>query len=167
MAKKKKITLQQKLFALEYIKDFNATQAAIRAGYSKKTAYSQGQRLLKNVVIKKLVEKAKREREDAVKIDVNWVLDQAVKVHNRCMALEPITKVVDGVSVKTGSFIFNAAQANKSLEIVGKHVSICAFDNSIPLVGDPDRPLHVHLDATERAARIAQLLGKAIKGKKK
>lgn len=36
-------------FYKEYIVDANATQSAIRAGYSKKTAYSQGQRLLKNV----------------------------------------------------------------------------------------------------------------------
>ena len=47
---------RQGLFVSEYIKDMNATQAAIRAGYSKKTAYSQGQRLLKNVEIKKAVD---------------------------------------------------------------------------------------------------------------
>ena len=40
---------KQKLFYKEYLIDSNATQAAIRAGYSKKTAYSQGQRLLKHV----------------------------------------------------------------------------------------------------------------------
>ena len=40
---------KQKLFYNEYLGDSNATQAAIRAGYSKKTAYSQGQRLLKHV----------------------------------------------------------------------------------------------------------------------
>lgn len=34
---------KQKLFVLEYLKDYNATQAAIRAGYSKKTARSIGQ----------------------------------------------------------------------------------------------------------------------------
>jgi phage terminase small subunit len=42
----------QKKFCREYLKDFNATQAAIRAGYSKKTAYSQGGRLLKHVEVK-------------------------------------------------------------------------------------------------------------------
>lgn len=36
--KKKKLTQKQELFCLEYVIDFNATQAAIRAGYSKKTA---------------------------------------------------------------------------------------------------------------------------------
>lgn len=45
------LTDQQRKFVLEYPKDFNATQAAKRAGYSMKTAYSQGQRLLKHVEI--------------------------------------------------------------------------------------------------------------------
>jgi len=48
-------TLQekQKLFCIEYLKDFNATQAAIRAGYSKKTANEQGAHLLANISIQK------------------------------------------------------------------------------------------------------------------
>jgi len=41
-------TNKQKAFIEEYLKDFNATQAAIRAGYSERSAYSQGQRLLNN-----------------------------------------------------------------------------------------------------------------------
>lgn len=48
---------QQQKFVDEYIKDPNATQAAIRAGYSKKTAGSQGQRLLKNVEINSTIQK--------------------------------------------------------------------------------------------------------------
>ena len=43
---------RQELFCQEYLKEMNATKAAIKAGYSEKTAYSQGQRLLKNVEIK-------------------------------------------------------------------------------------------------------------------
>ena len=45
------LTAQQRLFVAEYLKDNTATQAAIRAGYSEKTAYSIGQRLLKKVEI--------------------------------------------------------------------------------------------------------------------
>lgn len=48
---------KQRAFIDEYVKDKNATQAAIRAGYSEKTAYSQGQRLLKKVEIKEALEK--------------------------------------------------------------------------------------------------------------
>lgn len=42
---------KQQRFVSEYVKDLNATKAAQRAGYSKKTAYSQGQRLLKNAEV--------------------------------------------------------------------------------------------------------------------
>jgi phage terminase small subunit len=45
------MTPKQTRFVEEYLVDLNATQAAIRAGYSERTAYSQGQRLLKNVEI--------------------------------------------------------------------------------------------------------------------
>jgi phage terminase small subunit len=47
---------KQLLFCKEYIKDLNATQAAIRAGYSPKTARSQAQRLLTNVDIQNQIQ---------------------------------------------------------------------------------------------------------------
>ena len=46
-----KLNEKQKMFCEEYIIDLNATQSAIRAGYSEKTAYSIGQRLLKKVEV--------------------------------------------------------------------------------------------------------------------
>jgi len=46
------ITPKQQRFVTEYLVDLNATQAAIRAGYSRKTAQQQGSRLLTNVVVK-------------------------------------------------------------------------------------------------------------------
>ena len=52
----------QALFAQEYVVDFNATKAAIRAGYSEKTARSQGQRLLTNVDIQAAVSEAIKAR---------------------------------------------------------------------------------------------------------
>jgi len=50
------MTSKQKRFCTEYLIDCNATQAAIRAGYSAKTAYSVGQRMLKNVEVKKYID---------------------------------------------------------------------------------------------------------------
>jgi phage terminase small subunit len=49
------LTQKQKLFVEAYLANPNATQAAIEAGYSPKTAYSAGQRLLKKVEIAKRV----------------------------------------------------------------------------------------------------------------
>ena len=52
----KKLTAKQKRFCDEYLIDLNATQAAIRAGYSERTAYSQGQRMLKVVEVKEFID---------------------------------------------------------------------------------------------------------------
>ncbi|WP_051257065.1 terminase small subunit [Brevundimonas aveniformis] len=60
------LSIKQRLFVLEYLKDLNATQAAIRAGYSLKTAYSQGQRLLKNVEVSTVIARLAREREERI-----------------------------------------------------------------------------------------------------
>ena len=57
------MTNKQILFIAEYMKDFNATQAAIRAGYSPKTAYSIGQELLKKPEI---AEEIKRQIEERI-----------------------------------------------------------------------------------------------------
>lgn len=54
-----RLTPKQERFVHEYLIDLNATQAAIRAGYSAKTAYSQGERLLKNVEVKAAVDSAR------------------------------------------------------------------------------------------------------------
>ena len=50
------LTPKQQAFCEHYIACHNATQAAVLAKYSEKTAYSQGQRLLKNVEIKKYLQ---------------------------------------------------------------------------------------------------------------
>lgn len=52
-----KLTPKQKRFCEEYLIDLNATQGAIRAGYSQKTAYSTGQRMLKNVEVQNYIQK--------------------------------------------------------------------------------------------------------------
>jgi len=51
------LTAKQRAFVLEYARDFNATQAAIRAGYSKKTAYSIGNENLTKPVIKAAIDR--------------------------------------------------------------------------------------------------------------
>lgn len=53
---------KHRLFIEEYLRDFNATQAAIRAGYSEKTAYSQGSRLLKDAEVSEEVKRRLDER---------------------------------------------------------------------------------------------------------
>ncbi len=68
------LTPKQARFVEEYLIDLNATQAAIRAGYSKKTAYSQGQRLLKKVEVAAYIQAAQIEVSRRAKIAVDDVV---------------------------------------------------------------------------------------------
>lgn len=68
------LNAQQCRFVEEYLIDMNGTQAAIRAGYSPKTAKQQGARLLTNADIKAAVEKAVEDRSKRVQVDADYVL---------------------------------------------------------------------------------------------
>jgi phage terminase small subunit len=72
------MTPRQNLFALEYLVDLNATQAAIRAGYSARTAATQGERLLTSVHVKAAVAEAMATRSERTKIDADWLLTRLV-----------------------------------------------------------------------------------------
>lgn len=64
--KEKKLTLKQELFCKEYMVDLNATQAAIRAGYSRKTANNQVGQLLVNIGIQEKIQELLKEREKQI-----------------------------------------------------------------------------------------------------
>ena len=74
----KKLTPKQGMFVKEYLIDLNATQAAIRAGYSEKTSYSIGEENLKKPEIAKAIDKAKEERSQIVDVTAQDVL-QSIK----------------------------------------------------------------------------------------
>lgn len=65
----------QKAFADYYIETANATESAKRAGYSEKTAYSQGQRLLKNVEISAYISERMAEQGEKRVADANEVIE--------------------------------------------------------------------------------------------
>lgn len=79
----KKLTAKQQRFCDEYLIDLNATQAAIRAGYSEKTAYSQGQRLLKNVETKEYIEQRMADKDAKLIADQDEVLKYLTSVMRR------------------------------------------------------------------------------------
>lgn len=75
-----KLTERQEQFCNEYLIDLNATQAAIRAGYKEKTAYSAGQRLLKHVEIQKRIQQLKNERSERTEISQDRVLKELAAI---------------------------------------------------------------------------------------
>lgn len=74
------LTKKQKLFVEEYLIDLNATQAAIRAGYSPDTAYSIGQENLKKPEIKNAIDKALAERSRRTGINQDRVLMELARI---------------------------------------------------------------------------------------
>ena len=77
---KKKLTPKQFKFVQEYLIDMNATQAAIRAGYSEKTAYSQGQRLLKKGEVQDLLNKKQEQHEIQCDIKKEDIIKDLIKI---------------------------------------------------------------------------------------
>lgn len=100
------MTPKQQRFVEEYLIDLNATQAAIRAGYSKKTAYSIGQENLKKPVIAEAVGSARAGMAEKAQITVEWIIEQL-----RENAL---------LAKKSGDI----APSNKALELLGKHLGL-------------------------------------------
>lgn len=85
-----KLTDKQQRFVDEYLIDLNATQAAIRAGYSAKTADQQGSRMLANVKIKQAVAEKQAQRSKRTGVNQDRVVLELAKV-----AFAKITDIVD------------------------------------------------------------------------
>jgi len=71
---------KQRRFAQEYVIDLNATQSAIRAGYSKRSAYSQGQRLLKHAEVQAEIQQKRNEIAAKNDITIERVLQELAKI---------------------------------------------------------------------------------------
>lgn len=147
---------KQRLFCIEYMKDLNATQAAIRAGYSEKTAGSQGFALLKKLEIQSYLNEIKTERMDEAKIDAQYVLNRLVEIDrmdvidilNDDMSIKPISEWPKVWRQYLSGFdlaeLFDGAGDQRemvgvlkkikwpdkvrNLELLGKHTAIKAFE---------------------------------------
>lgn len=75
-----KLNDRQRRFCDEYLKDLNATQAAIRAKYSSKTAGQIGERLLRNVEVAKYLKERMADREKRTEITQDMVLREYARI---------------------------------------------------------------------------------------
>ena len=154
MAKDKSIGLtdKQEKFCQEYLIDLNGTQAAIRAGYSEKTANEQATRLLANVSIIHRLSELRKPLAEKVGITQEMVLNELAKVgfanlkdylsddldvknlsnieDNKSGAIASLKKNVTtfegGESVTTEIKLHDKI---KSLELIGKHLGFFEKDN--------------------------------------
>lgn len=112
---------KQSRFVAEYLKDSNATQAAIRAGYSKKTARQQASDLLTKpdiaAAVKKRTARADERAFDEAMIDRKWIVERLVRNYDAAFAGQP---VMDRYGKPTGQNIQKIGDANKALELLGK-----------------------------------------------
>ena len=74
------LTAKQQRFVDEYLIDLNATQAAIRVGYSKKTADQQASRLLTNVKVREYLAQRQADRANRTEITQDKVLKELAKI---------------------------------------------------------------------------------------
>lgn len=74
------LTGKQARFVEEYLIDLNATKAAIRAGYSEKTAYSIGEENLKKPDIQQAIQEATNNRSKRTEINQDWVIQRLAAI---------------------------------------------------------------------------------------
>ena len=117
---------KQKQFCEEYIIDLNGTQAAIRAGYSEKTANRIASELLTKLDIQEYICKLKNKRSERVKYSQDELMRDILEVKNRCMQASP---VLDKEGNETGVWKFDSNGANKALDMLAKHVGFYETDN--------------------------------------
>ncbi len=183
------MTSKQQRFVEEYLIDLNATQAAIRAGYSKKTARAVGSENLTKPDIRAAVAEAQQARSERTKIDADWVLTRLADEATADLAdlydggggLKPIAEwplvwrqgLVSGLVVeeifkdakKLGQVTkIKLSDRIKRVELIGKHVDVRAFAERHEHTGKAGGPIEISdVSILERAMFIGLALRKAAK----
>jgi len=182
-SKSSSLTPKQSAFVDEYLVDLNATQAAIRAGYSEKTAKEQGCQNLTKLNIVEAIAEAQAERSERTKIDADWVLtrlaaeaeadladlyesDGTIKsIHDWPMVWrQGLVAGMDVDEIKVGSAPIGSTKKIKisdrvkRLELIGKHVAVRAFAERHEHTGKDGGPIDVRGQSEEEIdRRLAEL----------
>ncbi len=123
---KSKLTGKQLRFVEEYLIDLNATQAALRAGYSSNSVKQTASRTLSTPAVRDAIDQAQAARSERLKIDADYVLKGAVELFERCMQRSSVADA-------EGEYKFQHSGAGKALELIGKHVSVQAFKEKVEM----------------------------------
>jgi phage terminase small subunit len=100
------LTKKQTLFCQEYTIDLNGKQAAIRAGYSVKTAEQQASRLLRNVKVQKMLDQSMREQSERLELRADAILAELMEIAFVKIEKDGVCKLNDKI---------------RALELLGKH----------------------------------------------
>lgn len=170
-----KLTAKQARFVDEYLIDLNATQAAIRAGYSERTAAEIGAENLRKPNIEKAIHEKKQNRSNRVLIDADYVLARLAQVDEMDVLdileesgnIKPISQwpkiwrqFISGIDVAevmngdTSSIIKKIKWPDKvkNLELIGRHVNVQAFkdktETKTELTGADGKPIQIETTTT-------------------
>lgn len=118
---KQPLSEKHQRFVEEYLVDLNATQAAIRAGYSEKTAYAQGSALLKHIEVGKAIRAAKKARAERMAISQDRVLQELARI-----AYFDIRKTVDanGAPIPIQDLDADTAAAIAGIDVIEQYEQV-------------------------------------------
>lgn len=151
------MTPKQKVFIDEYLIDFNATRAAIAAGYSKKAAKEIGCENLTKPNIQEAIQKAMKERSERTEITQDMVLKELAKLgfsnikdyietgskdfvcfKNIDDIPEEAARAIEAIKLiknnQGGSLEFKLHSKTKGLEMIGRHLGM--FPNKVDHGGE-------------------------------
>ncbi|HGJ5920855.1 terminase small subunit, partial [Arsenophonus apicola] len=148
------LTDKQEAFCREYLIDLNATQAAIRAGYSEKTAKDIACQNLAKLNIQKRIQTLMEERKNRIEVNADYVLKRLVEI-DQMDVLDILTDSGDLRPIKDWPKVWRTTLSGldiaairvdgaeallkkvkwpdkvKNLELLGKHVSVQAFREQV------------------------------------
>lgn len=159
--KKRKPTPKQQRFVDEYLVDLNATQAAIRAGYSQKTANEQAARLLANVSVQAAIAERMKERQQRTELTQDMVVKELARIAfgdpRKVMSWGPggvklrdsetlagedaaiVAEVSESVTAAGGSLKLKTHDKVGALKMLGEHLGM--FKQRVELTGKDGGPI--------------------------
>lgn len=129
------LTAKQTAFVQEYLVDLNATQAAIRAGYSQRRAGEIGYQLLQKTTVQEAIKAAMDERGDRTHITQDFVLAELYKIATQGADDGPES------SLKYSNKL-------KALELLGKHMAM--FTERSEVTGTLSLTMESYLEDLDR-----------------
>lgn len=162
------LTEKQRRFIEEYLVDLNATQAAIRAGYSPDTAHAIGWENLRKPEIESALAEARRAQTERTRIDADYVLNTIRETVERCRQAEPVfDKKGEAVLVETPdggvakAYVFDSKGVLKGCELLGRNLAL--WKDRVEHTGKDGGPIETkELSESEAARRIAFALSQGL-----